>query len=655
MRSAFLGTVCLSFLTLALGAPLATASAADTPNTISQVTVPPPAKRDPPPISVYGSLPALEQLTISPSGLRLAMFLNKGDQKVIVIRRLDGDKGVIKSVQLNDRVGGALWADDEHLFVYTHRTLDTGTENVRETGFVYLINLKTGATTQVSPDGDFVVELPELVLRKDGHLYGYFQYKQKLYREDIDTLQWTILAKAGEDQGDFVLTDQGEVAARMEFNDHGKKWKILKGLGDPTVLAQGQAEIGGGVVLGLGRTANTVLVGNNENGTLSDLREYDLTTGKPSELLVEGVEARPISSPSSLLLEGFELDGFVEDVYFLDEAVQRKWESVKAAFKGQKVRLASRDKANLKWVVMVTGPEDSGHYYMVDLGARQAVPLGARYPDIPSNQVGRFDWIDYKAADGKALKALVTLPPGQTFSSARSLPAVVLPHGGPQGRDNFGFDWWAQALASRGYVVIQPQFRGSGGYGQAFEREGWGQWGRLMQTDVSDALKAIAEKGWVDPGRACIVGWSYGGYATMAGVTLQNGIYRCAAAGAGVYDLNAMLVWNRDRYGKLSGSQRYWKKSMALKGESDPAGALVSPAKNAANVTVPVMLIHGRQDTTVPIEQSEEMVAALRAAGKNVEYVVLENETHHIETGSLRIKMLESMIGFLLKYNPPSR
>ena len=648
MRVSFVSTLCSSLLALAVGALPAAAATPDTANSAAQV------KHEPPPISAYGSLATTDRIVISPSGNRLAVFLNKGDQKVIVLRRLDGDKGIMKTVQLNDRAGGAEWADDDHLFVYTHRTFATGTDSMAEGGFLYLINLKTGTTTQAAPNGDFIVQLPELVIRKDGHLYGYFQGDRYLFREDLDTFQWTILAKAGMNQGDFVLTDKGEVAARMEFVDHGKKWKILKGLVDPQVLAQGEAEVGGGVVLGLGRTPNSVLVANDENGTLSDIREYDLATGKASPPLVEGVEASPIHSHSNLLLEGFNLDGFIEDAYFLDEALQAKWESVKAAFKGQKVRLASRDRANLKWVISVSGPGDSGHFYLVDLGAKQALPLGTRHPDIPANQVGRFDWIDYKAADGKPLKALVTLPPGKTFDAIRAMPAVVLPHGGPQGRDSFGFDWWAQAMASRGYVVIQPQFRGSGGYGQAFEREGWGQWGRLMQTDVSDALKAIVDKGWVDASRVCIVGWSYGGYATMAGVTLQNGIYRCAAAGAGVYDLNAMLVWTRTNFGKLSGTQRYWKKSMALKGEDDPAGALISPAKNAANVTVPVLLIHGRQDTTVPIEQSEEMAAALRAAGKHYEYVVLENETHHIETGSIRTKMLESMIGFVLKYNPPN-
>ena len=654
MRSVFLGTVCLSFLALALGASASPARAADTPNTVSQVTGPPPGKGVLLPISAYGALASTDRLVLSPSGNRLAAFLNKGEQKVIVLRRLDGDKSVIKTIQLNDRVGGAQWADDEHLFVYTHRTLDTGTDHVREANFLYLINLKTGTTTQVAPDGDFVADLPELIIRKDGRLYGYFQGERFLIRQDLDTLAWTVLAKAGENQGDFVLTAEGDIAARMEFSDHGKKWKILKGLGDPTVMAEGEAEVGGGRVLGLGRTPNTVLVANDENGTLSGIREYDLSTGKASAPLVEGIEASVIHSRSTLLLEGFGLEGFLEDTYFLDEALQAKWEGVKAAFKGRKVSLRSRDRTNQKWVILVSGAGDSGHYYLIDLGAKQAIPLGAQYPDITSDHVGNFDWVDYKAKDGTALKALVTLPPGKTFDSVRSSPAIVLPHGGPQGRDYYRFDWWAQALASRGYVVIQPQFRGSGGYGQEFERAGWGQWGRLMQTDVSDALKAMVEKGWVDAGRVCIVGWSYGGYATMAGVTLQNGLYRCAVAGAGVYDLNAMLLWNRDRYGKLQGSQRYWKTSMALKNESDPAGALVSPAKNAANVTVPVMLIHGRQDTTVPIEQSEEMAAALRAAGKPFEYVVLENETHYLESGSLRTKMLESMIGFVVKHNPPN-
>jgi dienelactone hydrolase len=612
-----------------------------------------PAKA-PPPIAVYGALPQLYGAQISPSGRLVALQLDHGAQKVLAIRRLDGDKAIIKSIQLNDRIGGVSWADDDHLFVFTHRTLNAGTDEIFEGGFLFLVNLKTGNSQQVAPDGDFKADLPELVVHKDGHGFGFFQIGRYLFREDLDTLQLSQVARSGESEGDFVLDAEGNIMARMSVRDYGRNWSILKGQADDTVLASGGSEVGRGEVLGLGRTPDTILVADNENGDLLGIREIELKTGKISELLVTGAAANPIFDHKSRLLIGFSLGGFVEDVYFLNDALQHRWESVKAAFPGEKVRLVSRNEDNSRWVVKADGPHDSGHYFLVDLNEKKALPLGAEYPDIGPSQVGAFAWFDYTTGDGLKEKALVTLPPGYTFDAARNLPAAVLPHGGPQARDHFGFDWWAQALASRGYVVIQPQFRGSGGFGQSFERAGWGQWGKLMQTDVSDAFHAVAAKGLIDPSRACIVGWSYGGYATLAGATLQAGLYRCAVAGAAVADLNAMLVWTRDRAGKQGYASRYWKKSMALNGESDPAGDLVSPAKQASRVSAPLMLIHGREDTTVPIEQSDEMAAALRGAGKPFEYVVLEKETHHLEEASTRTKMLEAMIGFLIKHNPPN-
>lgn len=613
-----------------------------------------PARPAPPPIAAYGALPSVYGVRLSPSGRLAAIQIDRGAQKVLVIRRLDGDKGVVRSIQLNDRAGGLYWADDDHLFTLTHRTENTGTDEIYEGGFLFLTNLKTGTTQQVAPDGDFKANLPELVIHKDGHGYGFFQIGRWLFREDLDSLQVTQVARSGQSEGDFVLDAQGNILARMSVRDYGRKWTILKGQSEDTVLAKGEADVGRGEVLGLGRTPDTILVADDENGELLGIREIELKTGKISEPLVKGAAASPIFDHKSRLLIGFELDGYIEDSYFLDEATQRRWESVKAAFPGEKVRLVSSNDDLSRWVVKADGPHDSGHYFLVDLTQKKAIPLGAAYPDIGPSQVGAFSWFDYTTGDGLKEKALITLPPGYTFETARNLPAVVLPHGGPQGRDYFGFDWWAQALASRGYVVIQPQFRGSGGFGQEFERAGWGQWGKLMQTDVSDAFKAVAAKGLVDPSRACIVGWSYGGYATLAGATLQAGLYRCAVAGAAVSDLNASLVWTRDRSGKQSEASRYWKKSMALNGESDPAGDLVSPAKQAARVSAPLMLIHGREDTTVPIEQSDEMASALRAAGKPFEYVVLEKETHHLEEASTRTKMLEAMIGFLVKHNPPN-
>ncbi len=619
----------------------------------------------PPSVATYGALPSIERLHLSPSGKFVALFVNGGKQRLLVVRRLEGDKGIVTSLEVTDRNGVAEWADDDHLFVYTHRTENTGTNYVYEQGFLFLINLKTGKTQQVAPveeeasngrraDPDFnSIGLPERVLHENGRTYGYFQGGRLLYRVDLDNLQIIKVARSGEDQGDFILTADAKIAARMEYKDHGRKWTILKGENDPTVLAKGEADVGGGAVIGLGRTPDTVLFSLNENGSRGGVREINLTTGTMGEDLVKGaVDVDPLFDRRSHLLIGFYLGGFLETFQFLDETVQGRWNSVRAAFPGKKVHFESYSEDKSRWIIRVDGAHDAGHYFLIDLTNHQAIPLGAAYPDIPDDQVGEFSWFDYTTGDGLHEKALVTVPPGYTRATAKNLPAVVLPHGGPQGRDYYGFDWWAQALASRGYVVIQPEFRGSGGFGIEFARAGWGQWGKLMQTDVSDAFKAVAAAGIIDPARACVVGWSYGGYATLASVTVQTGLYRCAAAGAPVSDLNAMLVWSRDRAGKLSEVMRYWKSSMGLKGEADPAGDAVSPAKLAARVTVPLMLIHGRQDTTVPLEQSQEMVDAMRQAGKPVEFVILENETHHIESASTRTKMLEAMTGFLARYNP---
>ena len=239
---------------------------------------------------------------------------------------------------------------------------------------------------------------------------------------------------------------------------------------------------------------------------------------------------------------------------------------------------------------------------------------------------------------------------------SRGLPVIVMPHGGPAGQSlpDDAESWWREAIASRGYAVFEPNFRGSTGYGRDFERAGWGQWGKLMQTDVSDGLAALAAQGIVDPKRACIVGWSYGGYAALAGATLQSGLYRCAVAGGAVSDLAGMLAYEYDHTGgSRSSAMRYWRASMALKGIDDPAAAAVSPARIANRLQAPLMLIHGHDDTVVPFSQAQEMVDAAHRAGKEVQLVVLPGEDHWLSTGATRTRMLDAMMGFLETNNPP--
>jgi dipeptidyl aminopeptidase/acylaminoacyl peptidase len=259
--------------------------------------------------------------------------------------------------------------------------------------------------------------------------------------------------------------------------------------------------------------------------------------------------------------------------------------------------------------------------------------------------VGPVSRIDYTAADGLAMDGILTLPPAR---EARDLPLIVLPHGGPQGADEPGFDWWAQAFAARGYAVFQPNFRGSTNRDEDFIRAGFGQWGRLMQTDISDGVAHLAAQGTIDPARACIVGASYGGYAALAGVTVQQGLYRCAVAVAGVSDIGAM--YSTETY--QSGRQRTVRVSLLEELGPRESWADVSPRRLAARADAPILLIHGRDDTVVLFEQSAAMADALEDAGKPHQLVELEGEDHWLSNAATRQQMLQATTDFVAQHNP---
>ena len=184
---------------------------------------------------------------------------------------------------------------------------------------------------------------------------------------------------------------------------------------------------------------------------------------------------------------------------------------------------------------------------------------------------------------------------------------------------------------------------------------GFGQWGRKMQTDLPDGVRYLAKEGLIDPGRVCIVGASYGGYAALAGPTLDPGVYHCAVSVAGIGDLKRMLKWENEQAGgrKQNEAQRYWDRFMGVSGPDDPALDAISPIKHLGADTVPILLIHGKDDTVVPYEQSQVMYDALRSAKKDAELVTLKEEDHWLSRGATRLQMLEASVAFLRAHDPP--
>jgi dipeptidyl aminopeptidase/acylaminoacyl peptidase len=297
-------------------------------------------------------------------------------------------------------------------------------------------------------------------------------------------------------------------------------------------------------------------------------------------------------------------------------------------------------------VVKVFGAQHGYAYALYDWYGHQATVLGQIYAGVVAP--AQVKKIAYAAGDGLLIPGFLTLPKGVT---EKALPLVVLPHGGPAAADTLNFDWWAQALADQGYAVLQPNYRGST-ISYAHEAAGFGEWGRKMQTDLSDGVRYLAAQGVIDPKRVCIVGASYGGYAALAGVTLDAGVYRCAVSVAGLSDLRLFL--RRANTGSSNTTQRWWDRFLGVANPNDPAISAVSPIEHIASVNVPVLLIHGRDDTVVRYEQSEVMLKALKQAGKPVELVTLSDEDHWLSRGKTRLQMLQACVAFLKANNPPN-
>jgi dipeptidyl aminopeptidase/acylaminoacyl peptidase len=401
-------------------------------------------------------------------------------------------------------------------------------------------------------------------------------------------------------------------------------------------------------LIGLGRDGVSALVVEPQ-GEKAALREISPAAPAWSEPFRTEEYAPPIHDPASLKLIGFHaLIGDEQHYDFLDPADAAACAKIQRAYKGMPVTLASWSSDRSRVVVRVDSPTEGAFYALVDFKTRHADPIGGLYQDLKTEDVSSVRPIRYQAADGLPISGYLTLPGGKP---GKGLPLVVLAHGGPAARDTPGFDWWSQALASRGYAVLQANFRGSSGFGEAFLQAGFGQWGRKMQTDLSDGVRDLVRQGLVDPKRVCIVGASYGGYAALAGVSLDPGVYRCAVSVAGPSDLRRMVAWTKGQNGVAA--QRYWTRFMGASDPKDPKLDEISPALHADRVGVPILLIHGKDDTVVPLEQSQVMERALKAAGKPVESVVMPGEDHWLSRGQTRLLMLQSTVAFLEKNNPP--
>jgi dipeptidyl aminopeptidase/acylaminoacyl peptidase len=627
----------------------------------------------PAPVDAYAKRPAMISVDLNPAGTRLAFLEDVGGGPRVVIHDLVAKKDIRtlnspKSLTLH----AVVWADDETLLIRKSTTetltLSSGRTDVFKNWRWAAIDA-SGGPERLLITGNLV----RIRTAKPGKVfmstvdYSAATYRQstgsrlsggrkddgwisRLFEVDLATGEGKILEDGTPFTTNWLADESGTRIVRADFNPKTDQYTILAKQGRGWQKLHEAAKCGYLGLIGFESDNSAALA----TGELCDESRAKIFAFPLDGSAKRVVAEHPESDVSGLIYDpyddrllGYKVGGAAPSTHWLDAQGERRAAGLNRTFANSTVSFVSRSANGRRIVVMTENGQQPPIYFLVDYDAKSADVVNERYPKLAGVKLGEVRAFTYDARDKYSLFAYLTLPPD---GRDKGLPLIVLPHGGPERHDEPGFDWLAQFLASRGYAVLQPQFRGSSGFGRAHADAGKRQWGLRMQDDVTDAVHAAVARGIADAKRVCIVGWSYGGYAALAGAAFTPDVYACAASIAGVSNLPAMLTYESKTSGDESDSLDYWKEHIGP--VSDPQVIAKSPSRSAATVRAPILLLHGTDDTVVPVEQSRIMARALEAEKKQVALVELPGNDHGLLESETRVRMATELENFLAKHLP---
>jgi dipeptidyl aminopeptidase/acylaminoacyl peptidase len=628
----------------------------------------------PPAAALFGSLPRTQQVALSPNGRLVAFDVDTGGARRIAVVDVDSGK-TIRTVGLDasNKLRWLTWGDDETVLAEAsvQQEIDCSdgrrckvewfrTVAIRTDGAAPVPLLNTGGSRRLVSNSNVHAVRPGLVTMST---WAYSEGRQKIstgshqrqserdmsgwvdvvYEVDTRKGNGRVLATGTQYTSHWIVDGEGQPVARSEWDPTRQIFAILARRGDRWTEILRRDDGRKFRLAGLDPAGKNVIALGADGGPRSQAWALPL----------DGSPARILHASPDFDVDWYEYDWNRNVVigvgarlggqaHWLDSRAGAQSRAMSKAFPGQQVSIVDRSADAKRVLVRVSGGSSPSVYHLVDFERGKADIVAEQYPALAQAQLGTVRYFDYPARDGSRIPAYLTLPPG---AADRSLPLVVLPHGGPESSDDDEFDWLSQFLATRGYAVLRPQFRGSTGYGEQFRLAGYRQWGLRMQDDLTDGVAHLVSEGLVDPKKVCIVGASYGGYAALAGAAFTPDLYACAVSIAGISDLPAMINDLRLDHGDDTDSLYYWYDHIGP--PSDPNVVARSPARNATAVAAPVLLIHGIDDSVVRIRQSELMWRALDQLGKPVTFVRLDGEDHWLSREATRQRVLQELEAFL--------
>jgi len=625
----------------------------------------------PPPLRVYGELPLVEDATISNSGLYIAFLARiRGERTVLV---LNSELKPVTTFAVGEaKIRSIQFIGDEAVLLVKSTTEDLKQRFVRDKLEVYralvlplardqepfyvfsrqrsIENGIFGSYGMRQTDEGWVGYFGGLELeRRSGSKETRLKSgKAALFAVNLSTNKAERIIRAADPgiSDDWLVGIDGSPVAILEMKSKTGKWSIENING--VELANGVNADGRASIVSLGKNGDTLIYSSEDaDGQQSRWYEVPLDGGEAAkEVFAETNVRRLYTDPATGKIIGYRGGKQRNRAIFFDPLKNEAATRIRRAFPKVRMRMVEWTPDFKRVLVRTSGNGDPGSWYVVDVDQLKAQFVAAERPSIPGEMVGPISTVNYVASDGLEMDGILTLPPGKT---PKNLPAIMLPHGGPHSHNTASFDWKAQAFASRGYAVFQPNFRGSTNRGASFRRASYGQWGRAMQTDISDGLAELVKVGIFDPDRVCIVGSSYGGYAALAGVTLQNSLYKCAVATAPVTDLKMLMTSEL----RESGGSRLLGRRLGTELGPESEFETYSPRRQADKADAPILLIHGLDDTVVLYEQSAKMADALDDADKPHRLIKLDGEDHWLSRSQTRQQMLEAAMQFVLEHNPP--